>query len=82
MCQDRQDRCTTAETFGSAAPADPAEKWQVQWVPLTSVQLNPENPRLNDQAVEPVMQSIARFGFRVPIVVNRRTNLIEAGNTR
>jgi site-specific DNA-methyltransferase (adenine-specific) len=46
------------------------------------VQLNPENPRLNEPAVEPVMRSIARFGFRVPIVVNRRTNLIEAGNTR
>ena len=59
-----------------------AEKSQVQWVPLDSVHLNPENPRLNDPAVEPVMQSIARFGFRVPIVVNRRTNLIEAGNTR
>jgi site-specific DNA-methyltransferase (adenine-specific) len=46
------------------------------------VQLNPENPRLNEPAVEPVMRSIARFGFRVPLVVNRRTNLIEAGNTR
>jgi site-specific DNA-methyltransferase (adenine-specific) len=57
-------------------------KLQIQWVPLESIHLNPENPRLNDPAVEPVMQSIARFGFRVPIVVNRRTNLIEAGNTR
>jgi site-specific DNA-methyltransferase (adenine-specific) len=62
--------------------AAPNEKLQIQWVPLDSVHLNPENPRLNDPAVEPVMQSIARFGFRVPIVVNRRTNLIEAGNTR
>ncbi len=59
-----------------------ADRLQIQWVPLESVHLNPENPRLNDPAVEPVMQSIERFGFRVPIVVNRRTNLIEAGNTR
>jgi site-specific DNA-methyltransferase (adenine-specific) len=66
----------------SATSGDRAEKWQVQWVPLDSVRLNPENPRLNEPAVEPVMQSITRFGFRVPIVVNRRTNLIEAGNTR
>jgi len=57
-------------------------KLQVQWVPLDSVHLNPENPRLNDPAVEPVMASIARFGFRVPIVANARTGLIEAGNTR
>ena len=64
------------------AIGSPSERLQIQWVPLESVQLNPENPRLNDPAVEPVMQSIARFGFRVPIVVNRRTNLIEAGNTR
>ena len=70
------------ETDEPRATAAPQEKLQIQWVPLDSVQLNPENPRLNDPAVEPVMASIARFGFRVPIVVNRRTNLIEAGNTR
>jgi len=64
------------------AIGSPSERLQIQWVPLESVHLNPENPRLNEPAVEPVMQSIARFGFRVPIVVNRRTNLIEAGNTR
>jgi len=64
------------------AIGSPSERLQIQWVPLESVQLNPENPRLNEPAVEPVMRSIARFGFRVPIVVNRRTNLIEAGNTR
>ncbi len=58
------------------------EKLQIQWVPLDSVHLNPENPRLNEVAVEPVMRSIERFGFRVPIVVNARTSLIEAGNTR
>ena len=58
------------------------DKCRVEWVPLESVHLNPENPRLNEPAVEPVMRSISRFGFRVPIVVNRRTGLIEAGNTR
>ena len=58
------------------------EMLQIEWVPLDSVRLNPENPRHNEEAVEPVMQSIARFGFRVPLVVNRLTNMIEAGNTR
>ena len=66
----------------STQTAPRQEKLQVQWVPIDSVRLNPENPRVNDPAVEPVMNSIARFGFRVPIVVNRRTGLIEAGNTR
>jgi len=55
---------------------------QVEWVPLESIHLNPSNPRHNDEAVGPVKQSIARFGFRVPIVVNRCTGLVEAGNTR
>lgn len=69
-------------TAGREASAALAEKLVIEWVPLDSVHLNPENARLNEPAVEPVMQSIARFGFRVPIVVNRRTGLIEAGNTR
>jgi DNA modification methylase len=71
-----------AEAGEQTTVAGPEARWQVQWVPLDSIHLNPDNPRLNDPAVEPVMNSIARFGFRVPIVVNRRTNLIEAGNTR
>jgi len=55
----------------------------IEWVPLSVIALNPQNPRLNDgEPVEAVKASIARFGFRVPIVVNRRTGLIEAGNTR
>ena len=83
MDQDTQSIGSTAGTIEPKCDAaGAAAKCQIQWVPLESVQLNPENPRLNDPAVEPVMQSIARFGFRVPIVVNRRTGLIEAGNTR
>jgi site-specific DNA-methyltransferase (adenine-specific) len=82
MDQDTQTAGSTAITLDGHGTEAVAVKCQVQWVPLESVHLNPENPRLNDPAVEPVMQSIARFGFRVPIVVNRRTNLIEAGNTR
>jgi site-specific DNA-methyltransferase (adenine-specific) len=67
---------------GAMTMASMIEKCQIQWVPIDSVHLNPENPRHNEPAVEVVMASIARFGFRVPLVVNRRTNLIEAGNTR
>jgi hypothetical protein len=54
----------------------------VEWVAIGAVRLNPDNPRINDLAVPGVVQSIGRFGFRVPLVVNRRTGIVEAGNTR
>jgi site-specific DNA-methyltransferase (adenine-specific) len=68
------------DTEGATSVLD--GRLQIELVPLDAVHLNPENPRLNEPAVEAVMASIARFGFRVPLVVNRRTGLIEAGNTR
>ncbi len=58
------------------------ERTRIEWVPIATVKLNPKNPRLNDAAVRPVKDSIERFGFRQPLVVNRRTKRIEAGNTR
>ena len=39
------------------------------------------NPRNNDDAVEPVAKSIQEFGWRQPIVVDR-DNVIVAGHTR
>lgn len=39
------------------------------------------NPRQNDEAVEPVMHSIREFGFKVPVVVDR-DRIIIAGHTR
>lgn len=39
------------------------------------------NPRFNDDAVDGVASSIERFGFKVPIVVDR-DNIIVAGHTR
>jgi len=55
---------------------------KIEMVAIDQVQLNPKNPRLNDAAVGPVADSIRHFGFRQPIVANRRTRQIEAGNTR
>ena len=40
-----------------------------------------KNPRRNDGAVAPVMESIREFGFRVPIVIDNN-NVIRAGHTR
>ena len=39
------------------------------------------NPRNNEETVEPVANSIKTFGFIVPIVVDRN-NVIIAGHTR
>lgn len=39
------------------------------------------NPRLNDEAVEYVKNSIKEFGFKVPVVIDK-DNVIIAGHTR
>ena len=39
------------------------------------------NPRINDEAVEYVKNSIKEFGFKVPIIVDKN-NVIIAGHTR
>ena len=39
------------------------------------------NPRLNDEAVEAVANSIKQFGFKVPIIIDS-SNIIVAGHTR
>ena len=41
-----------------------------------------DNPRANSDAVEPVMESIRRFGFATPIVARREDNMVIAGHTR
>ena len=39
------------------------------------------NPRVNDNAVEPVAKSIEEFGFKVPVIIDK-DNVIIAGHTR
>jgi len=41
----------------------------------------PNNPRVNDEAVEKVKRSIEEFGFKVPMVVDSK-GVIIAGHTR
>lgn len=40
-----------------------------------------KNPRKNDEAVQYVANSIAEFGFKIPIIVDKN-NIIVAGHTR
>ncbi len=49
--------------------------------PLEDLTPDAKNLRRNDMAVEPVMESIRAFGFRVPIVIDRN-GVIRAGHTR
>lgn len=41
----------------------------------------PNNPRVNDHAVDAVAASIRQFGFKVPILINAAGEII-AGDTR
>ena len=53
----------------------------VEWIPIDQVFPNPANPRLNEQAVGPVAESIRRFGWQQPIVAKPSGEVV-AGNTR
>lgn len=54
---------------------------QVEIIDLNKINPYENNPRNNDEAVEPVMKSIKEFGFKVPIIVDKN-NIIVAGHTR
>jgi site-specific DNA-methyltransferase (adenine-specific) len=47
-------------------------------VPITSIELHPRNPRIGD--VEAVAASLRRFGQQKPVVVQKSTRYVIAGN--
>jgi site-specific DNA-methyltransferase (adenine-specific) len=51
---------------------------QVQLRPIDSIKPYPNNPRINESAVDAVAASIREFGFRQPIVVDEH-NVIVVG---
>ena len=51
-----------------------------QWN-LSDIKPYPNNPRVNDAAVDAVAKSIQEFGFRVPLVVDKE-GVIVCGHTR
>lgn len=57
------------------------EKQQIQWVGIDTVRPYENNPRVNDDAVDAVANSIREFGFQSPIIVDRDMVII-AGHTR
>jgi ParB-like chromosome segregation protein Spo0J len=54
---------------------------KIELRPLAEIKPYEKNPRINDAAVDAVAESIRRFGFRQPIVVDA-DNVIVAGHTR
>lgn len=55
----------------------------MQIIDKTLSELTPyeNNPRINDNAVDPVVASIKEFGFKVPIIIDKN-GVIIAGHTR
>ena len=54
---------------------------KIELRPLSEIKPYPNNPRLNDDAVDAVVNSIREFGFRQPIVVDS-DGIIICGHTR
>lgn len=57
------------------------DELNITYKTLDEIKPYENNPRLNDDAVEPVMNSIKEFGFKCPIVLDK-DNVIVAGHTR
>lgn len=54
---------------------------QIQEIPVSEIIPYEHNPRKNDEAVPAVVESIKRFGFKVPVVLDK-DGVIVAGHTR
>ena len=52
------------------------------WIPIDELAPWDKNPRDNEHAIEPVAQSIKRFGFASPIIARAADKTIIAGHTR
>ena len=54
---------------------------EVEMMDINQIHPYPQNPRLNDEAVEKTANSIRDFGFKQPIVVDKDMVVI-VGHTR
>lgn len=58
-----------------------SEHMRVYDMPVSRLIPYANNPRRNDEAVPAVAESIRRFGFKVPMIIDRN-NVVVAGHTR
>jgi len=54
---------------------------KVETVPLNTIKMYFRNPRINDDTVKALIKSIERYGFNVPIVIDKN-NVIVTGHAR
>ena len=57
------------------------EKLEIKYIPIKDIKPYKNNPRLNEEAIPYVMNSIKEFGFKNPIILDKN-NVIVAGHTR
>lgn len=57
------------------------KEWQIEWLDVNSVTPYENNARKNDDTVPYLINSIKRFGFRVPLVIDK-DSVIVCGHTR
>tara|TARA_R100000231_G_scaffold86689_2_gene65798 strand:+ start:1649 stop:3271 length:1623 start_codon:yes stop_codon:yes gene_type:complete len=59
-----------------------SEENAAQYIDIDKLVPHPDNPRINDHAVEEVAGSIKRFGFAAPIIARREDSVVLCGHTR
>lgn len=57
------------------------KKIEIKYIPIDDIKPYKNNPRLNEEAIPYVMNSIKEFGFKNPIILDKN-NVIVAGHTR
>ena len=57
------------------------KKIEIKYIPINDIKPYKNNPRLNEDAIPYVMNSIKEFGFKNPIILDKN-NVIVAGHTR
>ena len=57
------------------------KEWQIEWLDVNSVTPYENNARRNDNTVPYLINSIKRFGFRVPLVIDK-DSVVVCGHTR
>lgn len=57
------------------------KKLEIKYIPIDDIKPYKNNPRLNEDAIPYVVNSIKEFGFKNPIILDKN-NVIVAGHTR
>lgn len=61
--------------------SDMTKEWQVEWIDVNALTPYAKNARRNDKTVPYLKNSIQRFGFKVPLVVDA-AGVVVTGHTR